>query len=476
MIRRRPYRHAIRRRLSGLRPRVIASVVLLLTFSTMLSTVALRQVLLARVGERVEAGLRQEVTEFRQFSEQARDPRTNRRVGDDVRRLLDLFLARDVPDQGEATFTFVGDRPYRSNADLSASRQLLDRVQALGDVRSVTPGDVSTPAGRIRYLAVPIIAGGQRRGTFVTTGNLGHEQGEVDDAVDLAAGVGLAVLLIACVLGFLSAGRMLAPLRDLTDTARAIGESDLSRRIETHGHDEIATLGRTFNAMLDRLGEAFARQREFLSDAGHELRTPITIVRGHLELLENDPVERRQTLLLVTDELDRMSRFVDDLLFLARAERREFLQLGPVDLDTLTEDLFAKASALAPREWRLREAGVGVVDADRQRLTQAVMNLAANAVQHTAASGPIELGSALCDGHARLWVSDHGPGIAAVDRVRIFDRFARGDTTPREEVGSTGLGLAIVRAIAEAHDGHVEVESTPGAGSTFTIVIPTQRP
>ena len=114
----------------------------------------------------------------------------------------------------------------------------------------------------------------------------------------------------------------------LADTARSISETDLTRRIPVSGRDEIAELARTFNAMLDRLEAAFATQRAFVSDASHELRTPITIVRGHLELLGDDPQERRETIALVTDELDRMSRFVDDLLLLAKAERDDFLRVG----------------------------------------------------------------------------------------------------------------------------------------------------
>jgi signal transduction histidine kinase len=270
------------------------------------------------------------------------------------------------------------------------------------------------------------------------------------------------------------AGRVLAPLRLLADTARSIGESDLTRRIPVTGRDEIADLSRTFNAMLDRLEAAFATQRQFVSDASHELRTPITIVRGHLELLGDDPEERRETIALVTDELDRMSRFVDDLLVLAKAERDDFLRVAEVELGALTDELLEKATALGDRGWRLESRGEAVLVADRQRLTQAVMGLAQNAVEHTNSGDPVWLGTDADRREARLWVRDSGPGVAAEDQERIFARFARASASRRRSEGA-GLGLAIVRAIAEAHGGRVALSSRPGDGATFTVIIPLER-
>jgi two-component system, OmpR family, sensor kinase len=307
------------------------------------------------------------------------------------------------------------------------------------------------------------------------TVNLGQERREIEEATQIAAGVSLVVLLIASALAWVIAGRVLAPLRTLQTTAHAITETDLTQRIEVQGDDEIAELGRTFNAMLDRLEAAFASQRAFVSDAGHELRTPITIVRGHLELLGDDPREREETVALVTDELDRMARFVDDLLLLARAEQADFLHLAPLDLDVLTDELYNKAKALADRDWRLSGRGTGTVTADRQRLTQAVMQLAQNAAQHTRDGDRIALGSAIDDGAARLWVADSGPGIPAAERDEIFERFRRGGDGRRRSEGA-GLGLAIVRAIAEAHGGRVELETREGAGATFTLIVPTEPP
>ena len=335
---------------------------------------------------------------------------------------------------------------------------------------TVKRGELNTPEGRVRYIAVPVRAGGETAGVFVITSAVGEDAADVTEAIQVAAGVALAVLLLVSVIGFVAAGRVLAPLRELDSAARAIGSSDLTQRIEVEGDDEIAELGRTFNAMLDRLEAAFSSQREFISDAGHELRTPITIIGGHLELMPDDPEERRETLALVRDELDRMGRFVDDLLTLAKAERPDFLRVRDVDVDELTEELMAKAQALAPRAWELGGIGVGQVRADRQRLTQAMMSLAQNAVEHTREGDRIAIGSELEPGRLRMWVEDDGPGIPAADQERVFERFARGDAERRSE--GAGLGLAIVRAIAEAHGGRVRLRSAPGEGSRFTLELP----
>ena len=458
--------------LRGARTRILAAFIVLLAASAVASAIALREILQARAAERVEQSLEQEVEEFRRLAREGNNPLTGEPFGGDVNAIFDVYFQRNVPVAGESVFTFLdGRRDQTNGTDLRP--ELLNAVGKLAAVPSTRRGTFRLPDGDVRYLAVPVVIGQRQRGVFVVTHDLREEAHEVNEASQVATGVSLAVLLLASLVAFVVAGRVLAPLRELTDTARSISETDLSRRLAVEGSDEIAELGRTFNAMLDRLQAAFATQKDFVSDAGHELRTPITIIRGHLELLGDDPAERRETVELVVDELDRMSRFVDDLLLLAQAEQADFIQPADVDLDALTEELMAKASALAPRDWQLDGIGVGRLTADRQRLTQAVMQLAQNAVQHTGDGDRIKLGSSLANGHARLWVSDTGPGVPNADRERIFDRFARGSGARRSR--GAGLGLAIVRAIAEAHGGRVELDSSrAGDGATFTVTVPTQ--
>jgi len=225
--------------------------------------------------------------------------------------------------------------------------------------------------------------------------------------------------------------------------------------------------------MLDRLQAVYGSQREFLRAAGHEFRTPLTVATGHLEILDDgaSDEERRATLALVLDELRRMGRIVDDLQALAESERADFVASQPLDLQELADQLITKATALGDRDWQLDEAAEGTVVADRGRLTQAVLNLADNAVKNTEVGDTIAIGVGVRRDEIRLWVRDTGIGIPEDDQGRILERFERGSAAGRRYRGA-GLGLAIVKTVAEAHGGRVELESREGRGSQFTIVIP----
>ena len=211
---------------------------------------------------------------------------------------------------------------------------------------------------------------------------------------------------------------------------------------------------------------------DFAAGASHGLRDPITMCRVYLELLGDKPEDTQQTIALVLEELDRMAKIVDALELLAEAERADFVRAEPIDLELFAHELIAGASTLAPRDWKL-DAAAGVLMADRERLTEVVMQLARNAVEHTLEGDTIAIGTALDEDEdeARLWVRDAGVGVPESEREHIFDRFARGREAHRRYRGS-GLGLAVVKAVAEAHGGRVELESQVQSGSTFTIVLP----
>lgn len=489
-----------RRLLLGLRARIVVGFVLLLALTTTMSVLVLRQVLITRLQERIDADLVTEITDLRLLAKGSypdgscvvdvnrdgqcavgRDPVTGEPFGDDGAALFDSFLLQNLPHEAEAFLTFLDGELYRpSRSDLADA--LLDdrRFRELGrttDDATLTGEHVIPDVGPVRYLAVPVFgSAGTRLGVLVVAQSVDVQRADVDEATRAAALTSLVMVAVSAALAFLAADRILAPVRTLTRTARSISEGDLTRRIEVRGTDELSELTRTFNDMLDRIEQAFAGQRDFINDASHELRTPITIIRGHLELLSDDPRERAETVTMLTDELDRMSRMVNDLLMLAKSERPDFLALEAVDVDELVLELHEKAMGLAPRRWLLVEPDTARrILADRQRVTQAVMQLAQNAVQHTTEGDEIELGVRADRGVVRFRVRDTGPGVASQDVERIFDRFARAAADRRRSDGA-GLGLAIVRVIAEAHGGVVELQGRPGRGAVFTLALPEGGP
>ncbi|WP_237841939.1 sensor histidine kinase [Cellulosimicrobium cellulans] len=287
--------------------------------------------------------------------------------------------------------------------------------------------------------------------------------------------VALGALVLIGVVGWVVAGRLLQPIRTLSRTAQRIGDTDLSARIPVTGNDDLSDLSRTVNGMLDRLEGSFESQRRLIDDVGHELRTPLTVVRGHLELMDpRDAADAAETRDLALDELDRMNRLVDDLVTLATAGRPDFVRPGDTDLGRLLDDVHDKVRTLGDRRWLVDARADVAVLADGQRLTQALLQLAANAVKFSAPGSVVALGSAVSDDGARVrvWVRDEGVGIAPEQQERIFERFAQATTPGATHPEGAGLGLAIVAAIAAGHGGRVVVASTPGVGSTFTLDLP----
>ena len=460
----------------GLRARMLFAHVGLLAIAVIASVLVARQLLLVRLEESIDHQLAQEVSELRILA-RGRDPRTGRPFGTDVRRIFQVFLRRNVPARNEVILTYVDGRPYERSRTLRSPPYRLDEDPKLiarwGTLDEADEGEISTPGGPVKFLAVPVLVSGAPPATFVVAVFREPEEEELNDAITALGGVGLAVLVAGSVLAWRLAGGVLGPVRTVTTTARSISETSLEQRIPEQGSDEIAHLAATFNDMLDRLERAFDAQRHFLDDAGHELRTPLTIIRGHLEVLPDDPPARQRTLELVLDEVKRMGRMVDDLILLAKSDEPDFLRVEPVDVEALTNELHAKASGLGARTWRMDAVGRGIIVADRQRLTQAVVQLAQNAVAHTETGAEIGLGSDVSAGGARFWVRDTGAGVAPEDRVRIFERFERGSNAKRE---GAGLGLAIVTAIAQAHGGRADLDGARGTGATFSITVPTDQP
>jgi two-component system, OmpR family, sensor kinase len=302
----------------------------------------------------------------------------------------------------------------------------------------------------------------------------------IAQAFILAGALALAAVLLA---SYLVGARVSLPLRRMAAIAARVDAGELEPRIHEVGGpgDEVRVLADAFNHMLDRLSEAFAGQRAFVADASHELRTPLTVIRGQLEVLgaqSHPPIEEvRRVERLVQAEVLRITRLVDDLLLLAKSEETQFLHFQSIYLRPFIEDLWDGMSLTAERRFELSAIPDGALQADPDRLAQALRNLARNAIEHTKApDGLVRLDvEQMARNHVRFVVADNGPGIPLDEREHIFDRFHRTDAARDRASGGTGLGLAIVRAIAQAHQGRVTAGERPGGGARIELELPGWR-
>lgn len=459
------------------RLRILGWILVPAALMLILSWVVARGLLVSQVETRIQQELTGEVSELRVLAEMGRPAYVD--GGSGVRSLLRLYLDRSIPDPNETMFSIVDGVVDARTSDVPPVRldEDPDLVADLAAFDDVTYGTTDTSAGQVRYVAVPVMApDDDLKGSLVVAIFADAERANADSVIRTLLLASLAGLALATAVGWFVAGRVLAPVRHMRDTAREITETDLDSRIPLTGRgDEFDDLATTFNAMLDRLQEAFASQRAFVDDAGHELRTPLTIVRGHLELLQGatDPEDRSQLMTVISDELARMARIVHDLQTLTKASQPGFVRRAPVDVADLVDDVLVRARALADRDWRLDARCEGVIEADRDRVTQALIQLAQNATQHTNTGDEIGIGCRDEGSTVCFWVRDTGVGIQPKDKERVFQRFARADG-PRAE--GAGLGLSIVTAIAHAHAGAVTVVDTAGGGATFEMRLPTSEP
>jgi heavy metal sensor kinase len=293
----------------------------------------------------------------------------------------------------------------------------------------------------------------------------------------------LAVILLAAVGGMFLAQRTLKPVDHITDIARGIGEGDLSRRIDVRADDEMGRLASTLNGMIGRLEKAFKKQRQFTADASHELRTPLAVIQAESSLAldkERTPAEYQKSLEVVSQEVAYMSEVVGELLLLARSDAgREDVEFRDVNLTGLLAEISQDVEALALEKGVKFELGPMenlTVRGDRLKLRQLFLNILDNAVRYTPRGGSISGSLVKRNGRAVASVEDTGIGIPADHLPHIFDRFYRVDKARSRAEGGTGLGLSIAFSIAKAHGGAIEVESQPGRGSTFRVILPLDEP
>jgi two-component system OmpR family sensor kinase len=376
---------------------------------------------------------------------------------------------------------FGGPRP--DDAETAAEQ---DRENALG--RALLSGPVglgirqTADVGPVRVdeRVVASGAGRIRVGAGEPLVIVARAERSVARSLAIAGALAVALALLA---SYLAGALVSSPLRGMARVAARVDDGDLRPRMNPPrtASEEIRVLAETFNHMLDRLSEAFAAQRDFIADASHELRTPLTVIRGQLEVLaatdrpSSEDVRHAQR--LVSAEVGRTSRLVDDMLLLARSERRDFLHLGEIDLEPFVTDLWTATSLDRERRFELGELARGTLTADPDRLAQALRNLIRNAIEHTSEpDGLVRLEVVEQPaGRVRFAVLDDGPGIEPHQRARIFERFHRTDHSRARKTGGAGLGLAIVQAIVQAHGGSIHVGDTPRGGARVEFELPGLR-
>jgi signal transduction histidine kinase len=295
-------------------------------------------------------------------------------------------------------------------------------------------------------------------------------------AVLISMGAAVASLVVLAVL----TSSLFRPLEDIASVARQITRADdLSRRVpHSNRTDEIGDLARALNQSLERLDRLFRSQQRFLADISHELRTPLTSVRGNLDLMSRFGRYDQESMAVIQDEMERMSRLLGDLLLLARADTGGLpLRQAPVELDNVLFEVYRQVSRIEkPVAVELTDVDQATVLGDEDRLKQLLLNLVDNGIKYTQPGGAVRLSLAQENNWAQLTVSDTGIGIPAEDLPHIFERFYRVDKARSRAQGGSGLGLAIAQWIVQAHGGTIQVESTPGVGTTFRVRLPLYRP
>ena len=351
------------------------------------------------------------------------------------------------------------------------------RRQLLSPPATSAQSAISIGGQNFQYVISPLPSADGKTASVIAIKSLQAIEDSRRTLTLLVTGQALVALLASVLAGYLLLRRLLLQVGDMTETAQAISDGAINERIGDPGTgDEMAALANTLDSMLDRLSSALDAQRRLLSDVSHQLRTPLTVARGQLEVLDRigvkDEVEVRATIATVLNELDHMRSLTERLLILGRSLEPDFLDLGPVEVLSLCDEVFAASQVLAPRSWLyVPPLPHLIIEADYAKVRGALLNLLENAVKATKEGDVIELTAtaAMASNMVHLAVGDSGPGIAEQDRAVLTERFARaGDA----DVEGSGLGLAIVTAVAEAHGGELELGESRHGGLKAVMSLP----
>lgn len=491
--------------LNSVRSRVLATTIVCMALTLALVGGITHYLQLVTLEERIQRDIDQEVSELQRLAERGSLGPVNGLSEEsgsgstpvegepfrDVDQLLYTFMTTTVPGEYENFMVILDGQPAYEY--LGAPRFHLDhpqRLQAVHDhaqPQKTAIFDHELHGETLRIGVIDVSLPTDDRSAYLVVGtDIGSQRALVYDSWWRYVGISAAMLVLGSVVAYFLVGRVTGPITRLREAAENITVDDLRQRVPVAQEDsDVGQLARHFNHMLDRIEEGFVQQRQFLDDAAHELRTPLTILHGNLELMDSHaPEDVEETRGLLLDEINRMNRLVEDLLLLAKSQRLGFIHPQVMDVPSFMESTMERLRALGDRQWVVEGSVQGQIAADRQRLTQAVVQLAANAVKFSRPGDVIALGAtwstapddvaaatkARTRKFLKLWVRDTGIGIAAEDQKRIFERFGRVETG--RTVEGSGLGLAIVAAIAEGHGGTVRLRSELGQGSTFTLWLP----
>ncbi|MHA7153786.1 sensor histidine kinase [Arthrobacter sp. TMN-50] len=461
------------------RTRVLGAVLALSALGLLVAGSAAYALQRSDINADMDDSLERNFLEFESLLDTGIDP-TTREDFTEAEELIYVAMQRTLPAPNEGMLGMRnGDVVLLANPAvqlrLEEDRELVDYIATQADQSRVRVSSISTAETTYRALIVPIqLSADSSPSQYVLAFDARAEHRQLNQTFAAFALISFGTLVFIGVVGWLLVGNLLLPIRLLRDTAQRIGDSDLSERIPVSGNDDLSELTRTVNAMLERLEGSFTSQRQLLDDVGHELRTPITIVQGHLELQDSgDPTDVATVRGIALDELDRMRLLVDDLVTLAGITRPGFVRQDLVAVGRLTDEVLDKARPLGSRRWTIDARAESTCLLDSRRITQAWLQLVVNAVKFSGDGSTIAVGSRLDPNGLALWVRDEGIGVPVEDQGRIFDRFARGAHGRRTE--GSGLGLTIVNAIVGAHGGTVRLESVRGRGSTFTMVLPLDQ-
>lgn len=364
--------------------------------------------------------------------------------------------------------------PEQDEHDDGDSRSAKELLSAGQDFSTIPIEDV----GDVRLLTRKVGLPGGGAATIRVGQPLEPVERALDGLSDTFLVVGFFGLLLAAAAGWLLANRTTGPMRRMAGVAEGVDGGELSARmpIEETRDDEVRRLAESFNHMLDRLESAFARQREFVGDASHDLRTPLTIVKGQLDVLARNPDPGAEEVQRVAAQVgiatDRMERLIDDLLLLAKSDAGDLIRPEPSEVGPLLVAEVDAFRATADRDFEVGPLAGRSVEMDRDQMSRAISNLLSNAVAHTGDGGTIAVSAEQSPAGIRIAVEDDGPGVPPELRRAVFERFKRLDDSRSSDLGGSGLGLAIVKAIAEAHGGSVGCDESTLGGARFTIDLP----